>query len=413
MPIRTALDALSLPPTRLVLSSWPWRSALYLAGGALPGLPAIILLMRYGIDDPGPVLLAAASTLVVGAVIFGRLERWRLRLVDETPLPAAHRPLDRPGWRHALRVRLREQVTWREIGFTGVSIGVLCWIDAVVLACMVGYSTAAVLSPLHEPEPTSLTNVVTVTMGAGLLAAAPYVVTAWAGARAAMARVLLEPRESDRLGDRLVEVTRSRARLVDAFEGERRRIERDLHDGAQQRLVALNVFLGLARLEVPPGSPAHDPLDKAHELARRALSELRELIRGVHPPVLTDRGLAAALHDLAGRSPVPVDVDVRLPGRLPQPIEVTAYFVVAEALTNVARHSAARRAGVTAGLDGDRLVLRISDDGVGGADPEAGTGLAGLADRVAAVGGTVLLSSPPGGPTVVQAEFTGTVPDDV
>jgi signal transduction histidine kinase len=411
MPIRTALDALSLPPTRLVRSSWPWRSALYLAGGALPGVPAILLLLRYGIEDPGPVLLAAVSTLAVGAIVFGRLERWRLRLVDSVALPHAHRPLPPRGWRHALRMRLREQVTWREIGFTGVSIGVLCWLDAIVLACMVGYPVAAVLSPIHERDNRPLTTLVSVGMGLGLLTAAPYVVTAWAGARAAMARALLGPRESDRLGDRLVEVTRSRARLVDAFEGERRRIERDLHDGAQQRLVALNVYLGLARLEVPAGSPAHDPLVKAHELARRALSELRELIRGVHPQVLTDRGLAAALQDLAGRSPVPVDLDVRLPDRLPSPIEVTAYFVVGEALTNVTRHSRAGRAGVAAHMDDDRLILRISDDGVGGADPHAGTGLAGLADRVAAVGGRVSLSSPSGGPTVVQAEFAGAMSD--
>ncbi|PZG01782.1 sensor histidine kinase [Micromonospora deserti] len=407
MPVSTALDALSLPPTRLVRSSWPWRSALYLAGGALPGVPAIVLLMRYGIEEPLPVLLAAVSTLVAGTIVFGRLERWRLRLVDNVPLPDAHRPLHRRGWRHTLRVRLYEQVTWREIGFTGISTAVLCWLDAVVLACMVGYPTAALLSPLHERDNRPLATLVSVGMGVGLLAAAPYVVTAWAGARAAMARALLGPRESDRLGEQLVEVTRSRARLVDAFEGERRRIERDLHDGAQQRLVALNVYLGLARLEVPAGSPAHDPLVKAHELARRALSELRELIRGVHPQVLTDRGLAAALQDLAGRSPVPVDVDVRLPGRLPASIEVTAYFVVGEALTNIARHSRASRAAVTAGLHGDRLILRISDDGVGGADQQAGTGLAGLADRVAAVGGTMSLFSPPGGPTLVQAEFPG------
>jgi signal transduction histidine kinase len=200
-------------------------------------------------------------------------------------------------------------------------------------------------------------------------------------------------------------VTRSRARLVDAFEVERRRIERDLHDGAQQRLVALNVHLGLARLETPLDSPAAEPLARAHDLAKQALTELRELIRGVHPKVLTDRGLAAAVHDVAGRSPVPVDVSLALSGRLPSAVEVTAYFVVVEALTNVARHARASRASVTASLVDGRLVLRVSDDGAGGADPARGSGLAGLADRVAAVGGTVALSSPPGGPTVVQVSF--------
>jgi signal transduction histidine kinase len=163
--------------------------------------------------------------------------------------------------------------------------------------------------------------------------------------------------------------------------------------------------LGLASLELPAGSPAAEPVAAAHELARQALTELRELIRGVHPHVLTDRGLAAAIGDVAGRSPVPVDVDVRLPGRLPEPIEVTAYFVVVEALANVAKHSGASRVAVTASIVDGRLLVRVRDDGVGGADPSGGTGLAGLADRVAAVDGALALSSPAGGPTVLQVEF--------
>jgi signal transduction histidine kinase len=143
----------------------------------------------------------------------------------------------------------------------------------------------------------------------------------------------------------------------------------------------------------------------AQELARQALTELRELIRGVHPKILTDRGLAAAVGEVATTSPLPVDQHVRLPVRLPAAIEVTAYFVVAEALANVAKHSAARRAAVAAWVAGDRLVVEVRDDGRGGADPERGTGLTGLADRVAAVDGTVALSSPPGGPTLLHVEI--------
>ncbi|HWH00513.1 MAG TPA: sensor domain-containing protein [Pilimelia sp.] len=412
MPVRTALDALTMRPTRLVRSPWPWRSALYLVTGALPGAPAIVLLLRHGIGDPLVLGLAAGSSFVAGAVVFGPLERRRLRLVDLDPLPDAHRSRDRPGWRHRLRVRRRERATWRQLGHVAISVGVLCWLDAAVLACALWFPVAALLAPLHDRADPVESVLASMAMGAALLAAAPFVVTAWAGARAAMARALLGPRDSDQLGERLVEVTRSRARLVDAFEVERRRIERDLHDGAQQRLVALHVQLGLARLETAADSPASEPLARAHELAKQALTELRELIRGVHPRVLTDRGLAAAVRDLAGRSPVPVDVDIRLPGRLARPVEVTAYFVVGEALTNVAKHSAASRAEVTASLDRDRLLLRVRDDGVGGADPAAGTGLAGLIDRVSAVGGTVSLSSPPGGPTVLQVEFRGGVADE-
>jgi signal transduction histidine kinase len=186
---------------------------------------------------------------------------------------------------------------------------------------------------------------------------------------------------------------------------ERRRIERDLHDGAQQRLVALSIQLGLARLEVPAGSPGAAPLGAAQELAKQALTELRELIHGVHPKILTDRGLAAAIGDAAGTAPIPVDLHLRLPGRLGAAIEVTAYFVVAEALANVAKHSGARRAVVAAWLSGGRLLVEVRDDGRGGADPGRGSGLTGLADRVAAVDGTVALSSPPGGPTLLHVEI--------
>jgi signal transduction histidine kinase len=412
MPVRTALDALTMRPTRFLRSWWPWRSALYLACSVVLGSPAVTVGVFLLVTGPTVPVVAVAmlASVPIGAagVVIARLERLRLRLVDPEPLDDPHRPLAGLGWRHRLRARLREQVTWREVGYALFSGTVLCWMDVVVLFCMTWFPVTFLLEPFLA-NPGGIADVLTTMgLGAALLLAAPYPITAWAGARAAMARAILGPRDTDQLGERLVEVTRSRARLVDAFEVERRRIERDLHDGAQQRLVALNVQLGLARLEVPPGSPAGEPLRKAHDLAKQALTELRELIRGVHPQVLTGRGLAAAVADVAGRSPVPVDVDIRLPGRLPQSVEVTAYFVVVEALANVAKHSAATRASVTASVDGDRLVLRVRDDGIGGADPAAGTGLVGLADRVAAVDGTMALSSPAGGPTVLQAEFAGT-----
>ncbi len=399
-------------PTSILRSWWPWRSTLYLATSTLLGCTtaatAVVLFAQLSVFWLLAVWLVTFVATVLGAIPIARLERWRLRLVDRNPLPDPHQPLDRPGWGHALRVRLREQVTWREFGYAIFSGGLLCWMDILVVLFAVWFPVTFLFAPLSDPgEPL---NLLVVPAGVALLLAAPYPVTAWAGARAAMVRAILAPRETDQLNERLVEVTRSRARLVDAFEVERRRIERDLHDGAQQRLVALNMHLGLARLEVPAGSPLGEQLATAHDLARQALTELRELIRGVHPHVLTDRGLAAAIRDVAGRSPVPVDVDIRLPGRFPQSIEVTAYFVVVEALANVAKHSEATRASVTATVADDRLLLRVRDNGVGGADPAAGTGLAGLVDRLAVVGGTMALSSPTGGPTVLQVEFAGVDP---
>jgi signal transduction histidine kinase len=207
------------------------------------------------------------------------------------------------------------------------------------------------------------------------------------------------------MGDRVTELSRSRVRLVDAFEAERRRIERDLHDGAQQRIVALTMTLGLARLDAPPG-PLADQLAKAHQEACQALAELRELIHGIHPKVLADYGLEAAVSDAADRSATPVDLELALPGRFPEAVEAAAYFVVCEALANVARHSGASRARVTGGHATGRLFLEIRDDGRGGARTGGeGTGLTGLADRVSVLDGRLALSSPPGGPTLLRVEI--------
>jgi signal transduction histidine kinase len=209
-----------------------------------------------------------------------------------------------------------------------------------------------------------------------------------------MSRAILHPADPD-------EVKRSRTRLVDAFEGERRRIERDLHDGAQQRLVALTMNLGVAKLSLDGDSEAYKAVDAAHEQARLALRELRELIRGVHPQVLSGRGLAAAVRDAAGRSPIPVDVSLTLP-RLPEAVEVNAYYVVAEALANIAKHSNASRGWITGSYGRGLLRLEVGDDGVGGAVLKERSG---VADRVASLDGSLRLSSPAGGPTLLRVEI--------
>jgi signal transduction histidine kinase len=242
-------------------------------------------------------------------------------------------------------------------------------------------------------------------IGVLLLFAAPILTRALAVADAAVARYLLGSAGRAELTARIGQLETSRARVVDAAEAERMRIERDLHDGAQQRLVSLAMDLGRARAKFasdPVGAAAI--VDQAHEQAKEALAELRNLVRGVHPPVLTDRGLDAALSGVAALSPVPVSVRVDLPVRPPASIEAIAYFVVAEALTNVAKHAKASRAEVAVGRSGDVLSLVIRDDGIGGADP-SGQGLSGLAARVAGVDGTLLVRSPAGGPTTVEVEL--------
>jgi signal transduction histidine kinase len=202
---------------------------------------------------------------------------------------------------------------------------------------------------------------------------------------------------------RLDELRESRARIVEAADAARRKLERDLHDGAQQRLVGLALDLRLARskLDDDPEEAAR-LLDEAQEELARATDELRELARGIHPAVLSDRGLGAAIDALASRCPVPVELDVRLAGRLPRPVEAAAYFVVAEAMTNLVRYSGAERASVAVvELEGE-LSVEVRDDGRGGADTE-GSGLRGLADRIAALDGRLEVQSPRGGGTVVRA----------
>jgi signal transduction histidine kinase len=208
------------------------------------------------------------------------------------------------------------------------------------------------------------------------------------------------------LAARLEDLSRSRARIVEAGLAERRRLERNLHDGAQQRLVALSLTLRMAQGKI------HKAPDQAEELVvaaqdelSTALDELRELARGIHPAVLSDRGLQAAVEALAVRSPLPVRV-VEVPGeRLPAAVEAAAYFVIAEALTNVAKYADASEATVAVRRTNGHAEVEVRDDGVGGADPARGSGLHGLADRVGALDGSLSLDSPPGAGTILRAEI--------
>jgi signal transduction histidine kinase len=224
-----------------------------------------------------------------------------------------------------------------------------------------------------------------------------------AGAAAALA--LENQRLAAELRARIEELRASRARLVEAGDAERRRLERDLHDGAQSRLVALALKLRLARMKVPPDSEAAQLLDESSVELQDSLNELRELARGLHPAVLVDRGLNAAVRILASRAPVPVDIHALPPDPLPQPIELAVYFVVAEALTNVAKYARATTAAISITAGGDRVTVEVSDDGIGGADIAGGSGLRGLSDRVAALDGRIHVDSPPGDGTRLRAEI--------
>jgi signal transduction histidine kinase len=310
-----------------------------------------------------------------------------------------------------------ERATWAEIGYgllrlpfsaIAVTLSIGVWAAGLAALALPAYG-----SDLPSGGPTiggdvyrgPVTLLASVIIGAALLLAAPQLTRGLEAADLAFSRRLLGPRRD--LAARVTELERSRERVVDAAEAERRRIERDLHDGAQQRLVSLAMELGRAQAKF-----ADDPdgarvlVDQAHTQAKEALIELRNLVRGVHPPVLTDRGLDAALSGLAALCPVPVDVHVDVPVRPRAAVEAVAYFMVAEALTNVAKHSRASQAKVVVeghGFPGT-LTVMVTDDGIGGADVRS-PGLSGLADRVSGVDGRLSVESPVGGPTIIAAEL--------
>ncbi|MEV0648080.1 sensor domain-containing protein [Phytomonospora sp. NPDC050363] len=408
MIARTPLQAMTQRPSVFLRSAWPWRSAAYLLLGGVVG--GLLMLVFTGLVLAGllllVVLLGAAILVAVAlsGILVGGFERWRLRLVDRDPIESPHRRPTRAGYRAWLLTRVKEAATWRELAYTAMSVLVLCWVDLGVVGLCAYVPVQVAILGLWDSYNPGWMFLISLPFGLGLAVCSLYVLAAWAGARGALARAVLAPRDAE-LGDRLVQVTRSRARLVDNFELERRRIERDLHDGAQQHLTALIMRLGLMRLDVTPGTPLSDSLEEAVAQARLALDDTRELIRGVHPKVLSDRGLAAAVRDLAGRSVVPVATDLDLPGRLPPPVELTAYFIVSEALANVTKHSGATRGEVRGRVVEDTLWIEVRDDGRGGADPELGSGLTGLADRVAVHDGTLMISSPEGGPTLLRVEL--------
>ncbi|SFE88191.1 Signal transduction histidine kinase [Actinoplanes philippinensis] len=397
------------------------KAGVYLLANAVTGL--LTLLVSVLLFAAGGVLavVVVGLPLLAGLVLVGlpvaAVERRLQRLIDARPLPSRHRVPPEPGLASWLRTRYTEPGTWRELGFAGLLMTVLWPVDllAVVLGVTVPpvvLATPVLFGTIGDAEQVNVLKAVPVTswpqaflagaVGLFAMVACACGLVLLARLRAALARLVLHPRRD--LDQTVVELTRSRVRLVDAFEAERSRIERDLHDGAQQRLVALSVLLGLARLDAPDG-PLAEQLSRAHDEAGQALVELRELIRGIHPPVLTDFGLEAAIADLADRCPVPLEVSFAMPQRFSAAVESAAYFVVSEALANLAKHSGASRGTITGSYAGRTLTVEIADNGCGGARIDGGTGLIGLADRVSVVGGRLSLSSPPGGPTRLIVEI--------
>ncbi|MET8851377.1 sensor domain-containing protein [Amycolatopsis sp. NPDC004625] len=346
-----------------------------------------------------------------------RLERWRAALVLRRPVETPYEPASgRNPWTRG-RLLVRDPATWRDLAWLLLLVPVAVAGFAGVVAGVV--DVAAVVAPLWlwaVPNPylpplvdwlfnTTGGRFVLTALGLVLAPVAWWVVTTAARLQARAAAALLEPGPRQRLARRARELAVTRRRVVDAQAAELQRIERDLHDGAQARIVAAGMTLALADRKMrTTGEPARDDVRTARRQLDDALAELRRLVRGIHPPILTDRGLVEALAALAGDAPLPVEVQAADLGELPAAVESAAYFVTAEALANVVKHAEARTCAITLARTPDVLSLEVHDDGRGGADG-AGSGLDGLRRRVEALDGTLSVTSPAGGPTRILAEL--------
>ncbi|MEE1790996.1 sensor domain-containing protein [Streptomyces sp. BE308] len=370
------------PPARFAFDRWTWKEIAYL----LANLPMAIVGFVYtmfmlGVGMGLSITVIGLPLLVLGlhgARLLGRAERGLARSllglhIDE-PSPLA-RGRREEGFLPWLWSGLKDPVAWRTLLFSFIR---LPWGIVTFTVTLVGLF---VLWPVL-----------------------PFIVRALANADRAMVRGLLSP--SDELERRIAELESDRGVVVDTAAADLRRIERDLHDGAQARLVALAMGLGLAKEKLTDDPEAAARMvDEAHGEVKVALQELRDLARGIHPAILTDRGLDAALSAIASRCTVPVKVSVDLDSRPAQAIEGSAYFTVSELLQNVSKHSGAHSASVDVWRSSDRLLIQVRDDGSGGARMDGGTGMAGLAERLGAVDGLFVLDSPVGGPTTVTAEL--------
>ncbi|WP_445151985.1 sensor histidine kinase [Baekduia sp. Peel2402] len=402
---------------QLPLTATPWKDLAYVSLGQLSGIFGLTWFCL------GPITsLALIITLIGIPKLYGDLwvtcwwadlERMRGALAG-VPLPRSTRPWRGDGFLARLRSALTDPMTWREMVWLVLSFGVgtACFV-AGLTAWSIGLGFLTV--PLWGwalPEGVELGVTTIHSIGWLILFAVVTgppltILGAWglrgsAWGQAKLIEALLEGREEERIAELQV----SRAGAVDAAAIELRRIERDLHDGAQARLVALAMEIGMAReqIERDPQAAAQMLAD-AHEDAKTALVELRDLARGIHPAILTDRGLDAAISALAARCPVPCTVAIDLPDRLSAAIESAAYFTVAEALANVAKHSGASRCEISGRIEQGMLVVKVHDDGAGGLDETRGTGIGGLRGRVEALDGKLLVASPKGKGTLLRAEL--------
>jgi signal transduction histidine kinase len=362
------------------------------------------------------VLLAGIGVVLIGIAIeasriVARVERRRAFLGDPVRPPAhPYRSLRGGGIMGVLRGEFADESRWRDVLYVAINLP-LTIIEFVVVVLLWTGALSLLTMPVWYDEPAASVppaGLLGAIAGLVLLPVAASVSQLVIALHRAVVAGLLCTSESRELRRQVETLRKSRSAVLDVEASELHRIERDLHDGAQQRLVMLNIDLALAteRIDTDPAA-AKQLILEGQEQARQALAEIRDLVRGIAPSILIDRGLIAAVESITARGPVPtVLVSELAPGeRLSPTVERTAYFVITEALANAAKHSGARRCEVRCRVEGSRLVVDVWDDGAGGARMEPGGGLEGLASRVAGVDGTFSVSSPTGGPTLLRAEI--------
>jgi signal transduction histidine kinase len=372
-----------------------------------------------------PLLLVTAGAFLLLAAVpltrqVTRAHRWIAGRVLGEPIPAPYRPHTGSGIVVMLRDWMRDPASWRDLLWLLVSMTAGFVLSVLAFTLMLAFVWYAIFPFLWWVTPDGTFNeeygIITIDTQAeaflnwipGLvsLALGWWVSPALVKARAHIDRALLKPSRTEELEERVATLAETRAESVDHSAAELRRIERDLHDGAQARLVALGMSLGLAdELVANDPEEAKRLLAEARNVTTAALGDLRSVVRGIHPPVLADRGLSGAVQALALDMPIPVVVTVRLDGRPQAPIESAGYFAVAECLANIGKHSGAKHAWIDLGYESGALRIEVGDDGRGGASIDGGTGLAGVARRLSAFDGTMSLSSPEGGPTVVSIQL--------
>ncbi|CAN5613591.1 sensor histidine kinase [soil metagenome] len=408
-------------PLRAFISAEPWLALIFMLTSFVLGVFWFVILVTVIATGFGTVPTLLGILILIGAPfgwMYGaKFERGRVRSLLGVSIadPYVRIPKD-ASKTDKIKARMLDRYTWQDLLYLFLlfPIGIAEFVVAVV---MLSVGPFLALAPIWyalggevDIDGTSLNNwLFIISMSAAgllVLAAMPYIFSGIGRGHAWLAQRLLGKDRESELEARVDELTVSRSRALDSAVVDLRRIERDLHDGAQQRLVKLSMDLGLARelMESDPDE-AKTLIEEAHDESKRAMQEIRDLARGIHPAVLTDRGLQAAVSALAARSPVPVELNITLDQRIPDRVETAAYFIIAEALTNIARHSQATAATVTIRRFGDLLLIDIEDDGVGGADLDRNGGLAGMRDRAAALEGRVVVESPPGKGTLVHVEL--------